>query len=141
MTQVDFYLLNETSAQARHLVACRIVEKAFQTQQTVYIHVDTPREASQIDDLLWSFRPGSFIPHRVNTTDQEAAQVTISATPQTSCSAHVLVNLSQHVPEFFQQFARVVEIVEGDEQTRQRGRERFRYYRNIGITPLTHHLT
>ncbi len=54
--------------------------------------------------------------------------------------ADVLVNLGQDVPSWFSRYARVAELVSGDEAARQAGRDRFRFYRDRGIEPETHQL-
>ncbi|MDH4274078.1 MAG: DNA polymerase III subunit chi [Gammaproteobacteria bacterium] len=142
MTQVDFYLLQQAEPQARQRVACRITEKAYAAQQRVFIYVETPDDAKQLDDLLWSFRPGSFIPHGVTTAIEPTLPVTIGTSAPPELDAQVLINLAHHVPDFFNRFSRIVEIIEeGHEVTLRQGRERYRHYRHQGITPSTHHLT
>ena len=64
MTQVDFYILGSDSDDARLKLACRIAEKAMKLDNHVYIHVETPAQGQQLDDLLWTFSQGSFVPHR-----------------------------------------------------------------------------
>ena len=50
----------------------------------------------------------------------------------------VLVNLGERMPPAFADYARVVELVGTDAQSRQAARVRFRSYREQGYTPLTH---
>ncbi len=38
----------------------------------------------------------------------------------------------------FDRFERIAEVIDADEARRQRGRERFRLYRERGIEPATH---
>ncbi len=52
----------------------------------------------------------------------------------------VMVNLAILVPEFFSRYQRVVEVVDGNEQRRSQGRERFRFYRERGYELRTHNL-
>ena len=65
MTQVDFYILDSDSDDARLLLACKIVDKATQLDNHVYVHSTSDDEARKLDELLWTFMQGSFIPHRV----------------------------------------------------------------------------
>ena len=65
MTQVDFYILDSDSDDARLLLACKIVDKAMQLDHHVYIHSTSDDEARKLDELLWTFSQGSFIPHLV----------------------------------------------------------------------------
>jgi DNA polymerase-3 subunit chi len=52
----------------------------------------------------------------------------------------VLINLAGSVPEFFSRYQRVAELVDGNEQRRTQGRERFRFYRDKGCELHTHQL-
>ena len=52
----------------------------------------------------------------------------------------VLINLADEVPDFFSRYARVAEIVDADAIRREKGRERFRFYRDRGYQLQTHQL-
>jgi len=65
MTQVDFYILSDETGTARALLACRLTEKAWKQGHRVYINTASPQQLADLDDLLWTFRAGSFIPHGV----------------------------------------------------------------------------
>ena len=63
MTQVDFYILPDQTLNGRELLACRLAEKAFRQGRYLYIHTESESQSELIDELLWSFREGSFVPH------------------------------------------------------------------------------
>ncbi|HEX5420404.1 MAG TPA: DNA polymerase III subunit chi, partial [Gammaproteobacteria bacterium] len=63
MTQVDFYILGEADGGARLRAACRIADEAVQLDRRVFICAGSELEARQLDDLLWTFSDGSFLPH------------------------------------------------------------------------------
>jgi DNA polymerase-3 subunit chi len=50
----------------------------------------------------------------------------------------VLVNLTNQIPSFYQQFSRVIEIVFSDPAAQQAARDRFRQYREQGCELNTH---
>ncbi|HEX5420307.1 MAG TPA: DNA polymerase III subunit chi, partial [Gammaproteobacteria bacterium] len=50
----------------------------------------------------------------------------------------LLINLSSEVPQGYERYARVAEIVDADPARRRQGRERYRYYRDLGLAPVTH---
>jgi DNA polymerase-3 subunit chi len=52
----------------------------------------------------------------------------------------LLINLTEAAPEFATNFSRVVEIVDGQEASREAGRRRFRQYREMGLEPVTHQI-
>ncbi|TDY01641.1 DNA polymerase III subunit chi [Thiohalophilus thiocyanatoxydans] len=141
MTRVDFYIVEDNRAQARQRLACRLAEKAYTLNHTVYIHADDRQQAEQLDQLLWTFRDGSFIPHSLQD-DKVASQAAIVIGCDDEPKEHnqVLINLGETVPPFFSRFERVAELITGDEQARQAGRERFRFYRDRGYELNTHNL-
>ena len=73
MTQVDFYILESDSEDARLRLACRIVDKATQQDQHVFINSSSDSEAQKLDELLWTFSQGSFIPHKIVRQAGDAA--------------------------------------------------------------------
>lgn len=141
MTRVDFYIVEDTNTQARQRLACRLAEKAYALDHTIYIHTDDRQQAEQLDQLLWTFRDGSFIPHCLQD-DKVAPEAAIIIGHGAEPEDHnrVLINLSQEVPAFFSRFERVAEVIAGDEQARHAGRERFKFYRDRGYELNTHNL-
>lgn len=139
MTKVDFYILEQPHGEARARFACRLAEKAWQQGHRVYIHTDNAQQSRQLDDLLWTFRDGSFIPHCLDEENSdESVAIHIGHNIEPRHHDQVLINLAAEVPLFFSRFERVAEVVNQDEQVRKLGRERFRFYRDRGY-PLSNH--
>ena len=102
MTKVDFYLLPEQASQSRELLACRLAEKAFHKQHHIYIHAASLDQATRLDDLLWTFNQGSFLPHDLVTPDKAATTViTIGYQDAPAINYDVMINLSEAIPPFF----------------------------------------
>jgi DNA polymerase-3 subunit chi len=142
MTRVDFYVSNNTEQDAGLMLACRIAEKAYNLSNNVYIHTDNPATAGKLDDLLWTFKQGSFIPHCLSSAGEFAESgIVIGYGDLPAISPQVLINIGDKVPEFFTRFERIAEIVAGDEHTRQVARERFKFYRERGYPLETHELS
>lgn len=140
-TRVDFYVLTETAQQARDLTACRIIEKAWLKDNRVYVHADSLRSAERLNDLLWSFRQGSFVPHELcNTPLDESVPVLIGHGECPSGLSAVLVNLDQTAPGFFSQFDRVVELIATSEDAKLAGRARWRHYKEYGCEMYSHNV-
>ncbi|MGH8280510.1 MAG: DNA polymerase III subunit chi [Gammaproteobacteria bacterium] len=139
MTQVDFYVLKETAPRARLLFVCRLLEKVFHLGQRGFVQLASETEVHALDELLWTFRDGSFLPHAPATSNQgEPLLLGCSEEPVADCQ--LLVNLVPVVPEFFSRFERVAEVVDADPETRARGRERFRFYKDRGYPVEVHNL-
>ncbi|MEO8223691.1 MAG: DNA polymerase III subunit chi [Gammaproteobacteria bacterium] len=145
-TRVSFYILSGTESTARLGYACRLVEKAYKLQHRIHAHASDCGMAKALDELLWTFRQGSFVPHELMTTGAEPlAPVTIGSAdgdvPLEPPAADLLVNLAREVPLFFNRYARIAEIIDGSPANREDGRTRHRFYRDQGLKPETHEVT
>lgn len=142
MTRVDFYLLPGNNRQEREKLACRLTEKAWKLGHKIYLHSGSESESRQLDDLLWSFRAKSFVPHdQLENSDEAIAPVLLGHTEEPTLPAHdVLINLSAVVPSFFSRFERVIELINEDETIRKAGRDRYRFYQERGYTLNTHNI-
>ncbi len=137
MTQVDFHILKDTSLEARWLYTCRLVEKVAGLGHSVLIAVDTEDEALALDDLLWSFKPESFIPHHIIGGENDVS-VEITFSEISGNHQQVLINLQSQVPEYFSRFSRLSEIVIQDEKVLENTREHYRFYKQRGY-PIAQH--
>lgn len=140
MTQVDFYILADAAPQARSLLTCRLTEKAWKQGHRIFINTDTSQRLKELDDLLWTFRAGSFIPHAVYTEADNEQPVALGHAVEPAGHSDVLVNLSSEVPAFFSRFERVAELVGANKDERAAARDRYRYYQDRGYTLNTHKL-
>jgi len=147
MTRIDFYIIEDGSEQATEIFICRLTEKAWSQNNTVYIHTMDNSHATKYDDLLWNFNEVSFIPHQIvqsETEQSQAKNVLIGhQTPDEIPIIYhdVLINLHHETPSFFSQFERVAEIITTDETSRIKGRERYQFYRDRGYALETHKLS
>lgn len=144
MTRVDFYVLEDAADRARERFACRLVEKAWRLQHKIYLHAASAQEAQRVDELLWTFRDGSFVPHALESVELDdalakATPVRIGAGKEPGFDADLLINLDRAVPLFFSRFERVAEIVAGEDD-KAAARERFRFYRDRGYTLEYHQI-
>jgi len=141
MTRISFYLLQDAQPQARLLTACRLAEKAYQAGSQLYVHTADDAQTQQLDQLLWTFRQGSFIPHERADQDDETSPILIGHAPQPPLRINdVLLNLAAEVPVFFSRFGRVLDVVGSQAGEREQARVRFRFYRDRGYELETHEL-
>ena len=140
MARVDFYILGETGPRLRQTFACRLAEKAYRLANTVHIHTGSPDDAAFLDDLLWTFRDGSFVPHELLADAATAPEAPITIGCGEPTARDLLINLGDEVPGFAAAFPRVAELVTADPACRQAGRRRFAVYRDAGHELETHNL-
>lgn len=131
MTQIDFYILPETTSDARWLFACRLIDKVQRMGIRTLVVMDNEAEARQLDELLWTFKPESFIPHQL-INGGKPAQVEITYDTETGDHQGLLLNLSKIVPPYFSRFERLSEVVIQEPQSLQTSRERFGFYKQRG---------
>ena len=141
MTRIDFYVLPGAVVRERQSTACRLAEKAYRLGHRVYLQTSMSQDDATLDDLLWTFKQNSFVPHaRWQGDDDTGVPVLIGhETPPPACS-DVLINRAESIPDAYERFARIVEIVDNDEACREAGRRRYRFYRDRGYVPMTHKL-
>jgi DNA polymerase-3 subunit chi len=142
MARIDFYVLKQPGALSRQNFACRLAEKAYRLQNTVHIHAESQADAKRIDELLWTFREGSFVPHHILGTnaDRQESAVTIGCNEQPAEPRDLLINLGVDIPAFAESFPRVAELVTSDDECKQQSRKRFADYRSKGHTLETHNV-
>ena len=137
-TRVSFYLLESADARARLLFACRLAEKAWHLGNRVHARTPDAEASRELDELLWTFRQGSFVPHAVlPVTEEDIPPVTIGDGTDAP-AADLLINLAGDAPADCANWPRIAEIIDATAEGRERGRQRFRAYRQLGLDPETH---
>lgn len=142
MARVDFYILNQAGQHSRQTFACRLAEKAYRLNHTVHIHAGNRGDADRLDELLWTFRDGSFVPHERLSPDgrNDESPVTIGCADEPVEPRDLLINLCDEIPACAEGFPRVAELVTSDDDSRQLSRRRFAAYRDKGHTLETHNV-
>lgn len=126
--------------QHRHLI-CRLTEKAWREGRTIYIRCESAESATRLDDLLWTYKDTSFLPHATqDAAATDEVPVTLGYDNQTPATADVLINLGLDVPDYFSRFERVMETTGSDSNGRSAARERYRFYQERGYALNTHKL-
>ncbi|MGZ5050001.1 MAG: DNA polymerase III subunit chi [Methylobacter sp.] len=144
MAEVSFYVLPTESLQERYLFACKLIEKAYRSGSFCYVLTDSAEQSRTLDDLLWSFRPGSFIPHQIyngepsETSDATDRTILIGSVDAPDGWQKVVFNLSLRYPNLGQQTERVLEILDNSETTKVAGRNRYRQYQQAGMKITTY---
>jgi len=148
MTQVDFYILNENSQRNIEILTCQLIEKAVAQQHSVYIQCTSSEQANRLDELLWKYKPESFLAHKnllqsdlQKNKDIEAYHYPVvigSGEDIINGYDQLLINLDAQVPQFFSRFHRVAEMVSNDNSDKELARQRYRFYKERGY-PLKNH--
>lgn len=132
MAKISFYLF-EKSNERQVDSACRLCRKILTQSEKIWWYCPDLQLQPQLDELLWSFDPQSFIPHGI---DDEQAAVCISERLPTT-KDWIIFNFNHLALEQPEQFGHIIEIVENNETAKQLGREKFKMYRRLGIEART----
>jgi DNA polymerase III subunit chi len=139
MTRISFYILKGSQEHDRQVFACRLIEKAYLQGNHVYVHAADEQQAEQLNTVLWSFRPDSFVPHELmNETPDTNCPILIGHNAAPPRLMNLLINLSPQQPLFFSQFERMAEFINDDEHIKNSGRERYRFYQQRGYDLESH---
>jgi len=120
--------------------ACRLLRKAVGRGAKLVV-TGEPELLRELDTLLWTFSALEFIAH----CRADAGAAVLAASPVVLAEAahlaphhQVLVNLGARVPEGFERFERLIEIVTRDEDDLQQGRRRWKHYADRGYSLVKH---
>lgn len=137
--RVDFYLLSDTQPNAHWLVACRLLEKAYLKGHRVFVYCSNQQEAELLDELLWTFKDDSFIPHNLQGEGPEPPPaIHIGYDKEPRGFNDILLNASKQIPPFYSKFKRVIELVMNDDEAKELSRQHYKEYRAKGCELFTH---
>ena len=139
MTEVAFHF----NAPDKLGYACRLLRKAHAAGSRVVV-TGRPELLRELDVTLWTFGALEFIPHCYGATQGERVQarspVVLSDSARAAPHQEVLVNLGPEVPEGFERFERLIEVVTLDGEERQQARRRWKHYADRGYSIQRHDL-
>jgi DNA polymerase-3 subunit chi len=137
MTGVEFHF----NAPDKVGYACRLLRKAVGKGAKLVVTAE-PELLRELDTALWTFSPLEFIPHCYGPSAtpgvRAASPVVLAESAQAAPHQQVLVNLGAAVPEGFERFERLIEVVTLGEQDRQQARRRWKHYADRGYAISRH---
>jgi DNA polymerase-3 subunit chi len=139
VTEIAFHF----NAPDRMAYACRLLRKAVSNGARVVV-TGTSDTLNQLDADLWSFSATDFVPHCFFDSEArvvKASPVILATTVQSVAHQQVLLNLGHLVPDAFECFQRVIELVGLDGEDRQLARVRWKHYTDHGYAITRHDLT
>ncbi|HEY9066943.1 MAG TPA: DNA polymerase III subunit chi [Burkholderiaceae bacterium] len=129
MTEITFHF----NVPDRAGYACRLLRKAARAGALLVVTAPAA-ELAGFDRLLWTFDPTEFLPHLLQRRGTavpphlRTTPIWLSEEPLDAMHHQVLVNLGREVPQGFESFERVIEIVSADADDRQAARLRWKHY-------------
>jgi DNA polymerase-3 subunit chi len=131
VTLVGFYVVQTAASGERLQVAARLADKAFRSGHRIFINASDQGQAQELDQLLWTFRPSSFIPHGLYG-QVHSDTVAIGWGQEPDNHNDLLINLQLEVPPFFSRFKRVAEVVTPEPASLAALRRSWKFYQDRG---------
>ncbi len=139
MTRVGFYVVQAADQTQRLQVAVRLADKAFQQGHRIFINAADEAQARTLDELLWTYRPTSFLPHGLHGQEQSES-IAIGWGQEPLDHNDLLINLQLGIPGFFSRFRRVAEVVTQDPASLDALRRSWTFYKERGYQLEKHDL-
>ncbi|MDR5859797.1 DNA polymerase III subunit chi [Halomonas eurihalina] len=144
MTQVDFYILPDTTLDARLEFACRLAETIVNKGYRLHLHAEDEAMARVLDERLWDFRPDAYLPHALLDSEQaDSVPATIGwGEPPApgEPGTQAMLNLHPGIPEWFSRFERVAEIINQHQEVLTAKRDCWQTYKKRGYPVKAHQL-
>ena len=140
MTRADFYII--PAKESAEGFICKLAGKIREQALSIHVHTESRQSAQSVDELLWTFKDISFLPHAMADTQDagDTPPIRIGWQGHTPPPGDVLINLTGTIPDFSGIFARIIEVVPSRDPERSRARERYRQYRELGYELHSHDL-
>ena len=139
MTRVGFYVVQGAEQGQRLQVAVRLADKAFAQGHRIFINAVDEVQARSLDEMLWSYRPASFLPHGLHG-QEHSDSIAIGCGQEPNDHNDLLINLQLDIPEFFSRFQRVAEVVTQDPTSLAALRKSWKFYKERGYQLEKHDL-
>ena len=143
LTRIDFYydvkdILSFASRMARKLY----YEKVISAKHPLVIRCKNQSHCEEVSFSIQNFSKKDFLPC-AEFSDKSADLFpiilsTVSKTPLWADDIIVLLNLDTKIEITFSSYCRVIEIVDQNELNRQRGREKYKFYKERGYEIFGH---
>ena len=137
-TQVEFLLLDSNSQRMNSAIAS--LGQLYADYDRVLVIADKRTYLEQIDELLWHNSSKQFIAYSLDTECYSSSAAVLLTDKQPVRTRYpTLLNIDGELPASPEQFRNIVELVGADEHDKEKARERYRVYRQLGFI-VTHKL-
>lgn len=134
MATIQFYHLTTTPLER---ALPKLLEKAYGANMRALVVAPSDERAEQLNQLLWSYDPGSFLPHgSMKEPSPEAQPILLTAnSAENKNGATALFITNGAMPAEHHQYERILDIFDGnDAQAVENARVRWASYKTAGHT-------
>ena len=134
MTDISFYHLIKRSMEN---VLPKLLEKTLEAGGRAVIFASSEEKVTEIDDLLWTYNPNSWLPHGTNKHGFTSEQpVLITSENDNANDASYLFLIDGIRLEQINGYKRIFDLFDGhDENAVIEARTRWTFYKEKGVQP------
>ncbi len=133
MTEVRFYhLQKQTLDQALPL----ILEKVYQTGKNAVVRMVDEKEVNRMNDLLWTYKPASFLPHGCKKTgNADQHPIWLCAKAENPNNAKTLILTQGQTEDDMTPYDLCCDMLDGrNDEAVKNARTRWKEYKEKGFT-------
>ena len=114
----------------------KLLEKAVSAGFRIVLTAETPERLEMLNQLLWTYEPGSFLAHGTKEDGEAEAQpIYLTTGTEAANNAKLLVVTDEKWPDNSNQYERIVDIFDGnDNAALQAARTRWIAYKKQDFT-------
>lgn len=134
--QIQFYHLTATPIER---ALPKLIEKAYGAGHRILLVEGSPERLEMFNQLLWTYHPGSFLPHgSLKEGLPEEQPVLLAETPDNRNGANILLTTDGTVPSDANEYARILDVFDGNDAAAvEKARTRWKNYQDGGY-PLSY---
>lgn len=131
MAAIQFYHLLTTPMER---ALPKLLEKAHGSGARLLVVAGNEERVDYLNNLLWSYDPGSFLPHgSAKDGHDEQQPIYLSTETKAPNQARMLLTTDGIVPDSPEDFDRILDMFDGnDPESLTRARQRWTLYKNNG---------
>lgn len=133
---VLFYVLDSSDQSSRERFLTKLLHKTQQQKRRVDVRFSQQQDAQRYDQTLWAQPAHSYLPHSVEL--ELAAPIQLFGEDISQPCQDVLINLHPDFYAGFKHYARTIELLDQSAELIEKGRQRWREYKELGFEPTLH---
>ena len=135
---VNFYILSQNDILNALNTICRIIEKAFEQKNTIFVYSPNEYITNDLDQMLWTFKESSFIAHTTLEEQIQYSPVYINHVIKSIDPFSIIINLTPKTITPTNTINKIIEFVYNDKAQKQLSREKYLFYKNNNLNLTTY---
>jgi|TARA_B110000967_G_scaffold198953_1_gene232725 DNA polymerase-3 subunit chi len=126
LTNVQFIF----NVKDKSLLLHRLLLKNIQKKKTSLVFCGDQSEILALSKNLWANSEINFLPHSVNKLYEN--EMIVLSDDRIDFMDDTLINFSSSIINGFNRYLKLIELVTEDEKTKEKARDRFKFYKDYG---------